>query len=151
LIICVFFQGLAMEEPIAHEAEPMSDASTTPKVEENETVGPPRVRKIRKVLKQNEHGELTAEFDVKDDGTAQLVGFVVRKRKAVDNAIELKGGERHQLKRTIKRRIVSKDLAQSIHNSASLKELLGEEVVSAATLHEVPFNHQVLSLQPRLC
>lgn len=142
-----------MEETIvpAPEPEAMSDASTTPKVVENEAAGPPRVRKIRKVLKQNEHGELTAEFDVKDDGTAQLVGFVVRKRKAVENAIELNGGERHQLKRTIKRRIVSKDLAQSIQNSASLKELLGEEVVSAATLHEVPFNRQVLSLQPRLC
>ena len=137
-----------MEEPLTPAQGPaaMSDASTTPP-------GPLRVLKIRKVLKQNEHGELTAEFDVKEDGTAQLVGFVVRKRKLADveSASEPNGGERHQLKRTIKRRIVSKDLAQSIQNSASLKELLGEEVVSAATLHEVPFNRQVLSLQPRLC
>ena len=133
-----------MEETIvpAPEPEAMSNAST-PKVVENEAAGPPRVRKIRKVLKQNEHGEeLTAEFDVKEDGTAKLVGFVVRKRKAVENAIALNGGERHQLKRTIKRRIVSKDLAQSIQNSASLVALLGEEVVSAATLHEVPFHHR---------
>lgn len=131
---------------LAHEPEAMSDASSA-KVEEIEAVGPPRVRKIRKVLKQNENGEeLTAEFDVKEDGTAQLVGFVVRKRKAVENAIALNGGERHQLKRTIKRRIVSKDLAQSIQNSASLVALLGEEVVSAAALREVPFHHRKVSI-----